>query len=263
MSGEINRMRVGIFLIVGLIFILGSILVLGGNRSFFTSYDTFRTKLNQVQGLNKGSIVTLSGLNVGNISSIDLDEGQTVVVTFQVMSKYSHRITNSTTVEMRTAGALGDKYLYLQPGRADETPLSEGSFVAAAQGRDLIDALTEKGGEATKILLVIEEVLKFSRSLNADGRTERMMGNLAEASESLRGVSQDLRKITSELKNGTPENIRQASQHLNSVMGKIDRGEGTLGALVNDSSLHEQLRSFVGSNPRKKSMKRLVESSIK
>jgi len=36
-------------------------------------------------------------------------------------------------------------------------------------------------------------------------------------------------------------NITQVAEHLNSVTGKIDSGNGTVGALVNDKALYENL----------------------
>ena len=49
---------------------------------------------------------------------------------------------------------------------------------------------------------------------------------------------------------------------LDKILSKIDRGEGTLGALVNDPTLHESLKSALGVNQRRKTMKTIIRSSI-
>lgn len=262
MNGSNYQFKVGVFVSLGLVFILASILILGGSRSFFTNYQVYQTRLEQVQGLNKGSLVSVSGLNVGNIKEMHLDEGPAVVVSFTVSAREARRLTKSSTVEVRTSGALGDKFLYISPGLSGEEALPEGSWVPALEGKDLLDALTAKGGEATKILMVIDELLKFTRSLNGNGRTDRILMQVAETSENLRVLSQDLRAMTQNLKTDTPQHIREAAQRLNSILEKLDRGEGSLGALINDSSLHEQLKSLLGSSQRQKSLKKMLESSI-
>jgi phospholipid/cholesterol/gamma-HCH transport system substrate-binding protein len=45
-------------------------------------------------------------------------------------------------------------------------------------------------------------------------------------------------------------------------MGKLDRGEGTLGALINDPSVHNQLKAMLGGSPRKNHVKSLLRTSI-
>jgi phospholipid/cholesterol/gamma-HCH transport system substrate-binding protein len=41
-------------------------------------------------------------------------------------------------------------------------------------------------------------------------------------------------------------NMESATAHLDSVAKKIDAGQGTLGALVNDRSMYEDMRSILG-----------------
>jgi phospholipid/cholesterol/gamma-HCH transport system substrate-binding protein len=45
-------------------------------------------------------------------------------------------------------------------------------------------------------------------------------------------------------------------------MTKIDSGQGTIGALINDPSLHDSLKAMVGGPDRKKNMKSLIRSTI-
>jgi phospholipid/cholesterol/gamma-HCH transport system substrate-binding protein len=49
---------------------------------------------------------------------------------------------------------------------------------------------------------------------------------------------------------------------LDRILTKIDKGEGTLGALINDPALHDQLKSLLGANRRSQSMKNLMRLSI-
>jgi len=53
----------------------------------------------------------------------------------------------------------------------------------------------------------------------------------------------------------------QAAEHLNSVLGKIDRGEGTLGLLVADPTLYDDLKQLVGGAQRSVLVRSLVRLS--
>jgi hypothetical protein len=49
---------------------------------------------------------------------------------------------------------------------------------------------------------------------------------------------------------------------LSSVMKKVDKGQGTLGALVNDPSFYNRMMGFVGDSPRNKFLKPIIRDSI-
>ena len=53
----------------------------------------------------------------------------------------------------------------------------------------------------------------------------------------------------------------QAGEHLNSILGKIDRGEGTLGMLVSDPTLYDDLKQLVGGAQRSLLVRSLVRMS--
>ncbi len=49
---------------------------------------------------------------------------------------------------------------------------------------------------------------------------------------------------------------------MSSVMKKVDKGQGTLGALVNDPSFYNRMMGFVGDSPRNKFLKPIIRDSI-
>lgn len=53
----------------------------------------------------------------------------------------------------------------------------------------------------------------------------------------------------------------QAAERLNSILGKVDRGEGTLGMLVSDPTLYDDLKQLVGGARRSLLVRSLVRMS--
>jgi phospholipid/cholesterol/gamma-HCH transport system substrate-binding protein len=53
--------------------------------------------------------------------------------------------------------------------------------------------------------------------------------------------------------------VLEAGARLNSILGKIDRGEGTLGLLLNDPTLYEELKLLVGGANRSTVVRTLIE----
>jgi phospholipid/cholesterol/gamma-HCH transport system substrate-binding protein len=52
-------------------------------------------------------------------------------------------------------------------------------------------------------------------------------------------------------------------KNLNSILGKIDHGSGSLGALVNDPELYDAAKSLMGEANQNRIVRNLVRKSIK
>lgn len=255
-----KQMKVGTFISIGLLVIMVSVFMLGADRAFFKKYVTLHAHFEQVQGLAEGSVVSFSGITIGNIRRIDiLPEQNLIDVILAIDSKYMPRVTEGSLVEIRTQGALGDKFIFVIPGDPKAKPLTDNSVIDVAKATDLLGILSARGNEAEKVFDIINEMYRFSKTLNANDRTDKILSSLTAAASKLDKTTAAAQKITENL---TDNKIKSSFEHLDSVLGKIDRGQGTLGALINDSSLHDQLKSMLGGSARKNSMKSLIRTSI-
>ena len=51
--------------------------------------------------------------------------------------------------------------------------------------------------------------------------------------------------------------------HLNSILEKIDQGQGTVGAMINDPGLYDDAKALVGQVNRNRIMRNLIRQTIK
>lgn len=259
-----TQLKVGIFLTIGILFILGSIFFLGADKALFTSYVRVHAHFEQVQGLSNGSVVSLSGVTVGNVESITfLPEKNALDVKMRINSDYIGRIREGSQVEIRTQGALGDKYVFIIPGDPRNDVVKEGDILDVAKATDLIGIISERGNEANRIFDVINEVYKITNALNADNRLAKIMGHMETASSNLSQSSKDAQKFMAQVSSqNSGDKLNRSLEKLDSILTKIDRGQGTLGALINDPSVHNQLKSVLGASPRRNNIKSLLRTSI-
>jgi phospholipid/cholesterol/gamma-HCH transport system substrate-binding protein len=245
---------------VGLILLLGSIFLLGADKAFFRSYTTLHAHFEQVQGLAEGSVVSFSGITVGNIQKIKiLPERNLIDIVMQIDDEFMPRVTEGSLVEIRTQGALGDKYIFIIPGDPKAKPLANNSVIEVAKATDILGILSERGNEAEKIFDIINEMHRFSKSLNAENRVDKILANMANATAKIDKTATATAKIAEGFSDGK---LKNTVDRLESVMTKLDRGQGTLGALINDPSVHDQIKSMLGGSPRKSYMKNLMRTSI-
>lgn len=257
--------KVGLFVVIGVTALLISILLFGGDRMFLTPSYRLRLQLKDVQGLGPGSVVSLAGLRIGNVKRVELNpESGKLEVILRIEKQYQERITTDATATLKTQGALGDRYVYVTPHVGSGQPLPDGAVLPTAESADLFEMITAKGAEFGNVIEVIKEVRQFVHNLNEHERSAVFMENMVTMSHNLNGLMIEGRAMMKDLRGSDNDSrVKEASMHLANILRKIDRGEGTLGALINDPSLHDRLMGMLGENPRNRYMKSLLRQSIK
>ena len=111
-------------------------------------YELF-ARFDRVDGVEVGSDVLLSGIKVGTVVEIILDR-ETYLAVMRFSIDDSIVLPEDTSAEVGSGGLLGDKFIALVPGGADEM-LSAGGEIKFTQGSIDIVALLGRAifGSAT------------------------------------------------------------------------------------------------------------------
>ena len=228
--------KVGMFVLGALALLVVMSLKLGSLRFDGEEDYMLFAKFDTVAGLTADSSVRVAGVEVGRVKEIKLEGGKAVLV---LGINPNHEIREDYSAMLRTQGLLGEKYLALMPGPDyNARILTDGeeitNTVEFADMDKLINVLND----------VATDIKKVSGSLSAAVGTE-------EGAQSMKDIVANLRSITSRLDallaendgrfSDSMKNIEEVSRRLNSVMAKIDDGQGTLGKLINDDEAHENI----------------------
>jgi phospholipid/cholesterol/gamma-HCH transport system substrate-binding protein len=256
--------KVGLFIGAGLIAVMAAILLLGGEEMFFARYIYLRARFQEVQGLFPGSIVSLAGVPVGNVSSIQfvLEENKLDVV-LKIKHNFQNRLYVGTTAEIRTQGALGDKYVFLNPGAPGKKVLGTDSVLPGIEN-DYFKLLTDREDGVARIVDLIKEMHILIASINQNGRSGQMMRDMATSLTKFSSTLTQIDGLVGDLRGQIPENgkLRAALIHLSDIMAKIDQGKGTLGQLINDPSVYQNLKAYLGGSARNRYMKDMIRETI-
>ncbi|MBK9292850.1 MAG: MCE family protein [Oligoflexia bacterium] len=245
--------KVGLFVAIATIAFIVIIFLLGGDKSFFKSYQYMKLKLEETSGLVAGNVVQMAGIASGNVESIELDaEGNHLIVNIKIDKKYAARLTKGTTASIRTQGALGDKYVLIKPGPPSGELLTENDFIESEEGADLLSTLGKSGSKFERVFEIIEHVNNITKDLD-QGKFGK---NLSDSTRSLKNTMSNIDDSLASKK------IKKSLDHLASIMEKIDKGQGTLGGLINDPSVHEDLKAIMGGAKRSSLLKFLIRQTI-
>jgi phospholipid/cholesterol/gamma-HCH transport system substrate-binding protein len=110
---------VGIFVVIGIL-CLGYITIKLGNLSLINS-DTFSlyTKFTSVSGLRTGNAVEIFGIEVGRVGNLSMDQDKQVAVV-ELKIKKDVVIYADAIASVKTSGLIGDRYVQISPGGAEE-----------------------------------------------------------------------------------------------------------------------------------------------
>lgn len=95
----------------------------------------------RVDGVHIGSPVRISGIPVGSVAAMKLDERHRALVTFQLSRAVD--LPDDTSALIQTDGVFGSKFIELSPGGAD-TLLKSGGRISYSQDSIIIESLIER-----------------------------------------------------------------------------------------------------------------------
>ena len=231
---------VGVFVGLGFAVIFLVVSMLGRERNFFTSHYTVNVHFEDVRGLRKGAFVQLAGINIGYVDQLRFSKSEThkdIEVVLILNESYKNEIRQDSEFKIETQGLLGDKYIYVTLGSESLPVLPENAVIVGKEAASFLQ-MAQEGSDTLK------EVKLAAKSLN---------DTLSHFS-----LNTDSKKKLDEILS----NLQGGSQHLSSVLAGIDRGEGTLGALVKDPSLYQDVRSLLGHANRNTVLKTWIRSAV-
>jgi phospholipid/cholesterol/gamma-HCH transport system substrate-binding protein len=111
----------------------------------FSGAETYevQARFQNVGNLKTRAPVSMSGVTIGRVRSVELDPEQlNAVVTFVIDNRYD-QIPDDSDASILTAGLLGSQFIGLQPGGSDMY-LTDGSEIQFTQSAVVIENLISK-----------------------------------------------------------------------------------------------------------------------
>jgi phospholipid/cholesterol/gamma-HCH transport system substrate-binding protein len=243
------EVKVGIFVVIGAALLMVAILLLGGADALVRQQNRYQTHFQSVDGLIPGAKVGLNGIRVGLVESVAFDSAtQNIKVTLKIERRFADYIRQDSKAEIVTQGVLGDKFISLRAGSPEQAVLEDGAEIPPAAGKDIKEFLTGGSQLIDSLNRIATSLETLLSSFNKDGRAEKIALGLSQTANNLSLLTDSLNK--------------NSIQSLNSIMKKIDRGQGSLGALINDPGLYNDALNLVGGVNRNRIVRNLVRKTI-
>ncbi|MBO6520883.1 MAG: MCE family protein [Rhodospirillales bacterium] len=140
MNTDVKEISVGA--VVFAVFLGVMIYVYGGQGDLAGEGNGTRVSasFNRIDGLVEGDPVYLSGVRIGSVEKMWLNENFRAVVTFWISDDI--KIPKDSSAAIHTDGLFGSKFIVLEPG-AEEAPLTDGSIITFTQDAVIVSELLD------------------------------------------------------------------------------------------------------------------------
>lgn len=133
---------VGLFMLIGLICVSYLAIRLGEVRLFARNQYEVVARFTSASGLREGAYVEAGGVRVGNVAAIRFDpEDYLAEVTLAIDEGVP--ISTDAVASIRTAGIIGDKFIKITPGGAEDY-LASGMEIVETESSINLEELISK-----------------------------------------------------------------------------------------------------------------------
>jgi len=277
MKNRFNEVQVGVLTVFAIVVLIGGMMWFK-NIDLTKGQNFYQADFGNVAGLRAGDKVQVRGIRMGEVSGMQILQAS---VRVELRLSDTVDLREDAVVTLGEKGIVGEVVIEIDPGVG--APIEEGHIF---QGRTAgtIASMTDAAGDAltemrvltqkvTELVdqvktegMVVETLLQAHETLDkVDHMVEENHNDIRVILDDLRVASEGLRSV---VESGRIERtfddasaamasadslmgvMREAAGSLNSIMTKLDEGEGSAALLLNDPSLYTTADSTMNSLKR-------------
>lgn len=269
-----KEIKAGILVIASIsLFIWGYSYLKG--KDILNNYKTFFVKYDNVEGLAATAPITINGLVVGQVAGIKLQPNGEILVQLQIKNDFP--FSKSSMVALYEPGLIAGRQLQIIPNFKDTTIAVSGDTLTSSVKKGLTDLVSDKLAplqqkiekmvvNADLLLTNLNDVLdakskenlknsisNLSKTIegfnlvvdNANSILSNNKGNIDKTFSNLNKVSTDFSKISDSLSKANltkvVHNLENTLSNVDKIMDEVQSGKGSLGKMVKDDALYNNL----------------------
>ena len=209
--------KVGAFVLASLLLIAGMVFLIGDEAQMFARHVEYQAAFKDVQGLSRGSPVRMGGVDIGRVVSLGYGktaQDDTIYVEMSVVSQEARRIRKDSIATVEGKGLLGDKMIVITVGSQASPQLGPGEMIPTSESKDFAEIISDLKSVASGAQRVVVNLEKTSEAL-ADGSLHT--------------------------------DVKEAVDHLNGILGALDKGDGYMSRLLHDKAEAERVSGTIDS----------------
>lgn len=251
---EKYKVRLGLFIAGGILIFTIAIFFIGKQQNLFNPIFKITTNFYNVSGLQVGNSIRFSGITVGTVDNIKIINDSTVQVDMLIRKNVQQFIKADSEAGIGSEGIIGDRVLIITQGSNESPMAKDGQHIKSKEPveTDAIIASLHTTVESAEVIMIqLAEIISnvnsgqgtLGRLIQDTIMAENINQTIRNFKKSSEGLDQTI-EVTKEnvfefmekIQN-TASKTEVASNQLGEIMTKINSGEGTLGKLIQDTTM--------------------------
>ncbi len=237
---EVNtakRMAVGIFITLGLAILVVAVFTIGGQHKAFVKSIRLHIIFDNVQGLQPGSNIWLSGMKVGTVKSVGFYGNSQVAVTLNIEKQAQMHIRKDSKAKISTDGLIGNKIVVIDGGSDQAQIVADNDSLQTEHVLGTQELMTTLQASNSNLLEITGNLRTISKRLTESQGTLGQLINDPAIADRLRGSIDNLRNATA----GSAAMIA----NFKDFSERLRQPGGLASQLVSDTTVFSQLKGAV------------------
>lgn len=232
-----QKIRVGVFVIIGTIVLIVALYFIGSRQHIFTKNIKLHSVFENVSGLQIGNNVRYSGINVGTVTKIEMQEVGKIIIQMSVEEKASSFIKKDAVASINSDGLVGSMVVNISPGiEQQELTVTSGDTIQSYNSASTESMLKTLNKTNENAALLTADLLKITNQILEGESTLGMLIN-----DTL--LAKDIHQTIVELKK-TSEGTNLAMSKINNIISKVNYDESAAAVILSDTTAANQIRNI-------------------
>ena len=186
----------GTFVLVAVGLMVWLLLSSQKTQNLFEEEITLYAKMSSIQAVNKDTNVIISGLDIGAVTDVDIDDENNVVITMSILKKYQKLIRTDSTAELLNFkfALLGKSVIEISVGSPQLPVIEDGSTLVIKESFNLVQLVAK----FEPVLVTLQDSIKKINDILQAIDAQKIGENLSN----LDSISNDLKVITRQIRQG-------------------------------------------------------------
>lgn len=237
MESEVSqKIRLGLFVIIGLLIFLVTIYLIGSEQSMFGNTSNIKAIFKDANGLQLGNNVRYAGINAGTVKEIEMINDTTINVTMRIDEEIFKNIKKNAVATISSDGLVGNMIVSIVPGNKNAASLADNGIIATKNKISVDAMLATLNKTNLNAALLSVDLLKISKEiLRGKGAIGTMISDTVIAND-LKGTMKNLNKTT--------KGAAATAENLNKLVVALNNDNNVVGVLK-DSMMGNKIKKIV------------------
>jgi phospholipid/cholesterol/gamma-HCH transport system substrate-binding protein len=263
-----RSVKLGLFIVVGAVLLVFLIFKMGSKSRLFEGRKKIVVIFDNTQGIKNGNDVRFSGVNIGAVHEIEIENDSMVKVVLSIDSKAADFIKKDSKATISSEGLVGAKFVGISAGSENSAKIEEGDSIKsrknfevdellksiskvsenASQITDKLDSITNSIAMGNGVLgalladtMLQKKVESIAYSLDETGKKTNLMAqDLMTVPDQINKITNKVQQVADTLQVTSSNSVR-ISDNIQEFSKGLNSDSTTIGKIVGDTAMAKNI----------------------